>query len=285
MTASEDAAAVRGSAGKRAAGREGDCETRGLCYARRVSATATPPRTKTPRHAAIVRVTHWLTVTAFLALLLTGGEIVISHPRFSWGETGNVNMRPAFTLHIPSSRDTVPTGYGYVMPDQNGWSRYLHFEAAWVLVLTALVYGAFGLWTGHFRKNLVPQRGDRNWKALWQRAVQYLRRVPPDPGEARSYNVLQRSAYVAVIFVVFPLTIWTGLAMSLAFEGAFPWAVAMLGGRQTARTLHFFLTLVLVLFLAVHVTMIVMAGFRSRMRAMITGRLAAAEEAQRREGI
>ena len=70
-----------------------------------------------------------------------GLEIVVSHPRFYWGETGNVNMRPLFTIPIPASRDTVPTGYGYMMPDQNGWSRYLHFQAAWVLVLTALVYG------------------------------------------------------------------------------------------------------------------------------------------------
>ena len=66
------------------------------------------------------------------SLLITGGRDCYSHPRFYWGEVGNVNTKPLFTLPIPSSRGTVPTGYGYVMPDQNGWSRYLHFEAAWV---------------------------------------------------------------------------------------------------------------------------------------------------------
>ena len=76
--------------------------------------------------------THWLTFIAFVALTVTGFEIVISHPRFYWGEVGNVNTKPLFVIPIPSSRDTVPTGYNYVMPDQNGWSRYLHFEAAWV---------------------------------------------------------------------------------------------------------------------------------------------------------
>ena len=108
-----------------------------LCYSRDVSAVSTATSVRNPetlRHAAIVRVTHWITVISFFALLITGGEIVISHPRFYWGETGNVNMRPLFTIPIPSSRDTVPTGYGYVMPDQNGWSRYLHFQSAWVLV-------------------------------------------------------------------------------------------------------------------------------------------------------
>jgi Prokaryotic cytochrome b561 len=86
------------------------------------------PAAHRKRHSALVRVTHWTTTVAFLALLVSGGEIVLSHPRFYWGETGNVNMRPWLNLHLPSSRDTVPTGYGYVLPDQNGWSRYLHFR-------------------------------------------------------------------------------------------------------------------------------------------------------------
>ena len=212
-------------------------------------------------------------MAAFLALLITGGEIVISHPRFYWGEVGNVRTTPAFTLPIPSSRDTVPTGYGYVMPDQNGWSRYLHFEAAWVLVLTGLVYGIAGLWSGHFRKDLVPDRRDRRWSVYRQRMTRYLRRVPPGAEEERSYNVLQRTAYIGVIFVLFPLVIWTGLAMSPSFTSAFPLTVILLGGRQSARTLHFFVSWALLFFLVVHVTMVALSGFRSRMRAMITGRI------------
>jgi len=75
-----------------------------------------------------------------------------------------------------------------------------------------------------------------------------------------------------VIFVLFPLVIWTGLAMSPGFVSAFPATVTVFGGQQSARTIHFFVTLALVLFLVVHVVMICVAGFRSRMRAMITGR-------------
>lgn len=219
----------------------------------------------------MVRATHWLTFVAFVALLVTGGEIVISHPRFYWGEVGNVNTHPLFVIPIPSSRDTVPTGYKFVMPDQNGWSRYLHFEAAWVAVLTGLVYGIYGLVSGHFRKNLIPERRDWTWRAYRDRIAQYLRRKPPGREEDRSYNVLQRTAYVAVIFVLFPLIIWTGLAMSPSFTSAFPWTAALVGGRQSARTIHFFVSGLLFLFLLIHVTMVAVSGFRSRMRAMITG--------------
>ncbi len=219
----------------------------------------------------MVRATHWLTFIAFIALLVTGGELIISHPRFYWGEVGNVNTKPLFVIPIPASRDTVPTGYGYVMPDQNGWSRYLHFEAAWVSVLTGLVYGIYGLVSGHFRKNLLPGRRDWKWRAYADRVAQYLRRKPPGRGEETSYNVLQRAAYSVVIFVLFPLIIWTGLAMSPAFTAAFPWTVALLGGRQSARTIHFVDSGLLLLFLLVHVAMVAVSGFRRRMRGIITG--------------
>ena len=224
-----------------------------------------------PRHSAMVRVTHWLTTLAFLALLVTGVEILISHPRFYWGETGNVNMTPLFSFHIPSSRASVPTGYGYVLPDQNGWSRYLHFQSAWVLVLTGLVYGAFGLFNGHFRRELIPALADLSPRRLAKATAGHLRFRRPGEDEAWSYNLIQRLAYLLVIFVLFPLIILTGLSMSPAFNSAIPFVVSILGGRQTARTLHFVLTVFLVLFLLVHIFMVFLAGFRSRVGAMITG--------------
>jgi thiosulfate reductase cytochrome b subunit len=74
--------------------------------------------------------------------------------------------------------------------------------------------------------------------------------------------------------------IWTGLALSPSFDAAFPLTVNLLGGRQSARTLHFFITWALVIFLFLHVTMVAMSGFRDRMRAMITGRRAAKKSAE-----
>jgi thiosulfate reductase cytochrome b subunit len=242
-----------------------------------VVASAAPAAKSKLRHPGLVRITHWITVLCFLALLVTGGEIIVSHPRFYWGETGNVLTKPWFRIPIPASRDLVPTGYNYVMPDQNGWSRYLHFEAAWALILTGLLYMVFGVVSGHFRKSLMPGRADLSWRQFASTIGKHLRFERPTSAEAWSYNLLQRLAYLFVIFILFPLVIWTGLAMSPAFVSAFPATVNLLGGQQSARTLHFFVSVSLLMFLLVHVMMVFLAGFRSRMRAMITGRAAGTE--------
>ena len=233
--------------------------------------TAVAARADAPRHAALVRVTHWLTTACFLALLVSGLEIVVSHPRFYWGESGNVLTPALFSIPIPSSRATVPTGYGYVLPDQNGWSRYLHFEAAWMLVLTGALYVIWGALSGHFRRDLLPDPRDRSVAAMSRAFARHLRVARPAAAEAWSYNVVQRLTYLLVIFVLFPLIIWTGLAMSPAFVSAVPSTVTLLGGRQSARTLHFLVTLSLVAFLLVHVAMVWLAGFGARVMAMITG--------------
>jgi thiosulfate reductase cytochrome b subunit len=240
-----------------------------------VPASVAPAATVTPRHSALIRITHWITTLCFFALLVTGVEIVISHPRFYWGETGNILTPTLFKIPIPSSRALVPTGYKYVLPDQNGWSRYLHFQAAWLLVLTGLLYAIHIFFSGHLRKNLLPGKGALSWRALATAIAKPLRFQRPTAAEAWSYNVLQRLTYLFVIFVLFPLVIWTGLAMSPAFVSAVPLAVNLLGGQQSARTLHFFVSVALVLFLLVHVVMVFLAGFWSRVRAMVTGRAAA----------
>jgi thiosulfate reductase cytochrome b subunit len=235
------------------------------------SVVAVPETIAASRHTVLVRVTHWITTLCFLALLVSGVEIVISHPRFYWGETGNDLTPTLFKIPIPASRNLVPTGYGYVLPDQNGWSRYLHFQAAWIVVLTGLVYVVSGLFTGHFGKDLLPRKGELSWREFSVEIRKHLRFERPGEAEAWSYNLLQRLTYLFVIFVLFPMIIWTGLAMSPAFVSAVPAAVNVLGGQQSARTLHFFITLALVVFLLVHIGMVWLAGFRSRMRAMVTG--------------
>jgi thiosulfate reductase cytochrome b subunit len=222
-----------------------------------------------PRHAGVVRFTHWVTAASFVLLLWSGIEILISHPRLYWGEYGNVNTPALLQIPIPSSRGAVPTGYGYVLPDQNGWSRSMHFQSAWALVIVALLYGTYGLVAGHFARNLWPRLADLRPRALL-RSIRAHLRLRPDADEG-DYNVLQRIAYSGVVFVVFPLMIWTGLAMSPAVVSAFPALATVLGGHQSARTVHFFAAIALVLFLFGHLAMVGLTGFVSRTRAMITG--------------
>jgi len=220
-------------------------------------------------HTATVRVTHWIATLCFVALLVSGIEITISHPRFYWGEEGTVNTPALFSIPIPASRSSVPTGYGYVLPDQNGWSRYLHFQTAWLVIAVGLWYVFFGLLSGHLRRNLLPSGADLSPRALANVIGNHLRFKLA--GDEHTYNPLQRITYLLVVFGAFPLMIFTGLAMSPAVVSAFPFVVNVLGGHQSARTLHFFDTLFLVLFVLLHILTVYLAGFRKRMRGMITG--------------
>ena len=214
-----------------------------------------------PRHSVVVRITHWITAFCFIALVISGANIVISHPRFYWGETGNVLTPALFQIPIPASRSSVQTGYSFRLPDQNGWSRSLHFQSAWLIVFTGLVYAGYSLVSRHLSRDLLPNRSN---VLRWRKAMVENTEV---------YNPIQRLAYLAVVFALFPLMIWTGLAMSPAVVSAFPGLVTRLGGHQSARTIHFFTTLLLFGFFVVHVLMVWRAGFFRRTRAMITGQL------------
>ena len=209
------------------------------------------------RHPAIVRTTHWITALAFVGLLISGVAILLAHPRLYWGETGNLETPSLIDLPLP-----------FVLRLQSGWGRSLHFISAWVSVTVGIIYVLWGLTAGHFRRNLVPAKPDFSWRAVSRHLL--FRR--PGPEEALAYNDLQRIAYLSVIFVLFPLVTWTGLAMSPAITSVFPAIVTVWGGQQSARTIHFFVSSLLVVFLFVHLAMVCLAGFTGRVGAMITGR-------------
>ena len=212
------------------------------------------------RHCAVVRITHWLTTVSFGGLLVSGFAILLAHPRLYWGETGAVGTDSIIDLPLP-----------FVLTGQSGWGRYLHFLSAWVCVLTGLVYALYGLSSQHFRNDLLPARADLSWTCLSRVVSNHLHLKLATAEAFASYNVLQRFTYLMVVFVLFPLMIWTGLAMSPAITSVFPVLVNLLSGQQSARTIHFVVAGFLVLFFVVHVAMVCAGGFRSRVRAMITG--------------
>ena len=213
-----------------------------------------------PRHSSVVRVTHWITAFSFLGLLVSGILILIAHPRLYWGETGGVAAPSLIDLPI-----RFKIGY-------SGWGRYVHFLSAWVIILTGMVYLAAGLLSRHFSSNLLPARADLAWTAVWRSTLDHLRFKRPAEDESRTYNLLQRLTYLAIVFVIFPLVIVTGFGMSPAIASVVPVVVKVFGGQQSARTLHFFVASLLVLFVLTHIVMVLLAGFTNRMRAMITGR-------------
>lgn len=214
---------------------------------------------RTPRHSAIVRLTHWIFTLSFLGLVISGFAIILAHPRFYWGETGGKGGPSLFDLPLPT-----------MLNGPSGWGRYLHFQSAWLAVFAGSLYIVSGILTRHFRNDLLPTRADvspRSLRDIVRHHIGFKK-----PVDDHSYNVLQRISYLVVVFVIFPLMILTGFAMSPAITSVFPGLVVTFGGHQSARTIHFFLSNFLLLFLLVHVTMVVLAGFTSRMRAMITGR-------------
>lgn len=223
-------------------------------------------RPQPTRFSATVRVTHWLTTLSFLGLLISGFAILLAHPRLYWGETGGLGG--PYVLAFP-----LPTMKG----GPSGWGRSLHFLSGWVSVLAGLFYVISGIFSGRFRKELVPSRADLSWGAISRVVVNHLRRRPAD-GEFLTYNVLQRLTYLSVIFICFPLLIWTAFAMSPGLVSIFPGLVTSLGGQETARTIHFFVASFVVLFVAVHIVVVALSGFKARMRAMITGQAGVGRE-------
>lgn len=204
------------------------------------------------RHSLPVRITHWLTALSVAGLLVSGVAILIAHPRLYWGETGSLETPSLIDLPL-----TLTLGH-------SGWGRYLHFLSAWLCVLTGLIYVLSGLVTKHFRRDLLPARSQLAGPLL--------------SSPADSYNIVQRVTYLGVVFVLFPLIVVTGLAMSPAVTSVMPWLATMFGGHQSARTIHFFAASAVTLFVIGHVTMVVAAGFAVRVMAMITGGRETAQE-------
>ena len=214
-----------------------------------------------PRHRLFVRVTHWIQALTFPVLLLSGVAILLAHPRLYWGETGAVGSPSLIDLPLPFVLDVPIRGPG----------RYLHFLAAWVSVFTGAIYVVMALATHHFGTNLLPRRGQLTRPAIARVVRDHLRFKRSTEDELATYNILQRLSYSTVVFVLFPLMIWTGLGMSPAATSVFPFLATSFGGQQSARTIHFFATCVLVLFSIMHVALVWQTGFKRRMRAMITG--------------
>ncbi|MCE3543562.1 cytochrome b/b6 domain-containing protein, partial [Escherichia coli] len=101
--------------------------------------------------------------------------------------------------------------------------RRWHFFFAWFFVINGFVYLLYGLIAGHFRRDIVPTKDQLTPQHLAHEIGEHARLRFPKGEEARRYNSLQKLTYMAVIFILLPLMVLTGLTMSPGFDSIFPW--------------------------------------------------------------
>lgn len=249
------------------------------------------------RQSAWTRVTHWAWAISLFFLLLSGLQIFNARPMLYIGDqSGFAFNNRVLTIGAENTPDG-PRGYTDILGVKfdttgvlgmsgsaerprfsafPGWAtipsyqdlatgRVIHFFFAWMLFFTLLVWLLASIANGHFRQ-LVPTPSD-------------IRRLPRDIADhARlrfhhtgKYNTLQKLTYAIVLFIFFPLMILTGLAMSPSNDALMPFIPELFGGRQTARTIHFLVMALLVLFFIVHIVMIFAAGPLNELRSVVTG--------------
>jgi thiosulfate reductase cytochrome b subunit len=245
------------------------------------------------RQRLLTRITHWVWAVSLFFLMLTGLQIFNAFPSLHIGKESGFGYDNAIlaigaieedgrirgvTRILGSTFDTtgllgVSGGEARAFPaaltipskQSLATGRIIHFFFAWVLVLALSLWLAASALNGHLRQ-MVPTRAD-------------LRALPKDVADharlrfhhGADYSVLQKLAYASVLFLALPLMILTGLAMSPGFAAAAPWLPDLLGGRQTARTVHFLTMIALVGFFLVHMAMILLAGPLNEMRSILTG--------------
>ena len=255
------------------------------------------------RHRLPIRLMHWINVVALTVLLMSGLNIFDAYPELHWGRSSYNGREPVLVITSEPGPGDVPRGITRVLGhtfDTTGWlgwtrgptgehearafpsfmtipdgrwlamARSWHLFFAWVLLINGTLYLAYSLASRHLSHDLVPDR--RDWRSIGASIRDHLRFRHATGEAATRYNVLQKLAYLAMILVVLPLAIITGLGMS-------PWAnsiltgwVDLLGGRQSARTIHFVCAWTIVAFVAIHVFQVIVTGLWNNLRSMITGR-------------
>lgn len=252
------------------------------------------------RHALLVRITHWINVVCIVVLVMSGLQIFNAHARLYWGSDGTWGD-PAVLSIASVTRNGEAVGVTEIGPAKlettgvlgvsdydgkaerrawPGWAtlpsfkslaigRAWHFFFAWLFVLNGLVYLTHLLATGRLQRDMAPTRAQ--WRGFWPSLISHLKLHRVRGEESKTYNVLQKIAYLSIIFVVLPLMLLTGLTMSPGMNAAAPWLLDIFGGRQSARTIHFIAAFAIIGFIAIHVFEVFLQGPVNEIRSMITG--------------
>ena len=227
---------------------------------------------------------------------MSGLQIFNAHPALYWGDRSDrdqplLSIRPLKTESGETKGITTILGHQFDTTGVLGYSdgsgrafpawatvpsarflamgRQWHLFFAWVFVINGLLFLAYALISRHVIGDLAPTGTDL--RGIGKAVKDHIVLRHPTGDEAKRYNVLQKLAYVTILFVVAPLIILTGLTMSPTIDTAFPWLLTIFGGRQTARTLHFLACFAFVGFIVMHVVQVILTGFFNNIRSMVTG--------------
>lgn len=224
------------------------------------------------RHALATRLWHWVTAISVIILLGSGLMILNAHGQLYWGEYGANYDQPWFkliwffdTARVPGWL-TIPSTYNLAL------ARRWHLFFALVLAFALLAYMIVSLVNRHFQRDLRIRRSELARRHLLADLRSHLALRFHDPDNPRAYNIFQKISYAGVIFVLLPLVIFTGLAMSPGMNAAWPWLTDIFGGRQSARSIHFIVAMLLALFIIVHLALVILAGPLNELRSMLTGK-------------
>jgi len=270
-----------------------------------------PEKVLIRRHTVVTRLTHWLNVLAVSLLLMSGLQIFNAHPALYWGQKSTfadpwLSMKKVEIADTPRGITTLggmtfdTTGlFGWSgkegMREQRGfpsWAtipsyrsltdgRRWHFFFAWLFVINGLVYWLWGLIGGHIRRDMLPTRDQLEPRHIAHEVITHAQLKFPKGEAARHYNVIQKFTYLAVIVVLLPGMVLTGLSMSPGFNATVPWLIDLFGGRQSARTIHFLCASLIVAFIVVHLVLVLVSGVWNNLRSMITGKYAIEVEGDR----
>jgi len=248
------------------------------------------------RHRLPVRISHWLNVPCLFILIMSGLQIFNAHPALYWGDRSDrdqplLSIRPMKTESGEMRGITTILGYKFDTTGVLGYSdgsgrafpawatvpsaRYLamgrqwHLFFAWLLVINGLFFTAYALISRHVTRDLAPSGKDL--RDIGKAVKDHIVLRHPKGDEAKRYNVLQKLAYIGILFVVAPLIVLTGLTMSPTIDTAFPWLLTIFGGRQAARTIHFIACFSFVGFIVIHILQVILTGFFNNIRSMVTG--------------
>ena len=215
------------------------------------------------RHALSTRLWHWLNLLSVVVLFMSGLTISNAHPRLYWGQWGFAPEQA--WLLVPRFPDwmTIPGYYNLAL------ARDWHLLMAWPFALGLLFIWIAMLANRHFRRDIATDRDEWRPAAIRRDIAAHLR-LDFDHGPGQ-YNFLQKLSYGLVLGVFLPMMVLTGMLISPGMEPSLGWLVELVGGRQSARSLHFLFAFAIVGFFVVHVMLVLLSGPLRQIRDMITG--------------